>query len=179
MLNIRNVLSEGQVASASFPHSTWLVLLFFPLVFSQASECVSFPSWHVPRMQPSPFPSQLTLSTSTLTSSFTFLQHISWARLFSCLDSHFIMLLLYPLLLLSLHNPNRNACSKLCVASESWNGHILLMSVLSCVPWCLLPSDETIVFMVLHHLYRNCVLSPLLASFLICKAKNTYFTGLL
>lgn len=44
---------------------------------SQASEWVSFPSQHLPRMQPSPFPSQLTLSTSPGASRpyFIFLQY--------------------------------------------------------------------------------------------------------
>lgn len=128
-------------------------------VTSHASKSVSFPSQHL-RTQPSSFPSLLTLTTSSLPPSSTSLgQSFSLAW----------MTLLCPLLLLKFHTQSKNACSKLSVAFRS-------SGLSSVVLWCRLPSDETIVFMVLHHLYRNCVLSPLLACFLICKAKNTYLT---
>lgn len=131
-----------------------------PSVTSHASKSVSFPSQHL-RTQPSSFPSLLTLSTSPLPSSST-----SPGTKFSLA---WMATLSHPLLLLKLHTQSKNACSILCMAFGS-------SGLSSVVLWCRLPSDETIVFMVLHHLYRNCVLSPLLACFLICKAKNTYLT---
>lgn len=128
-------------------------------VTSHASKSVSFPSQHL-RTQPSSFPSLLTLTTNP-----NLPPAHPWVRVFSC----WMTTLLCPLLLLKFHTQSKNACSMLSVAFRS-------SGLSSVVLWCRLPSDETIVFIVLHHLYRNCVLSPLLACFLICKAKNTYLT---
>lgn len=121
-------------------------------------------------MPQSPFPSLPNISELSLPlfphqQPFTSLQHIPGSEF----SLAWMTTLLRPLLLLKFHTQSKNACSMLSVAFRS-------SGLSSVVLWCRLPSDETIVFMVLHHLYRNCVLSPLLACFLICKAKNTYLT---
>lgn len=143
---------EGRISAAPFHSAKYN--FFVPLsVTSHASKSVSFPSQHL-RTRPSSFPSLLTPSTNTSP-----LPH-GWRFLLPGLPLSYTLFY---------YTQSKTACS----IRHTAFGSSCLSSVML---WCRLPSDETIVFMVLHHLYRNCVLSPLLACFLIYKAKNTYLT---
>lgn len=156
--NVNKWSPQGNIAAASSggPSGTSLSLLVL-LLMPQSQ----FPS--LPNISNSAFLFSLTVNPHH--QPFTSLQHIPGSEF----SLAWMTTLLCPLLLLKFHTQSKNACSMLSVAFRS-------SGLSSVVLWCRLPSDETIVFMVLHHLYRNCVLSPLLACFLICKAKNTYLT---